>query len=254
MNDVGLGRDLYRWSKRFGAALIGVSLFVMAQHPLAGLVVAAGGALCFPAGRLAWWVGWRRHTRRLAAISTSPERAGEAIQMYEDLRDVGLPQWPSPIVTSAWLLTEESFQAAYDRLIAVDSSGLPDKVRAVVLNNRALALAHLGRAEEALPLATEALSLTDPSQRPYVLCTLGTAYVKAGRALEGVPFLSESASLEVDSAWSLAVRLRSLGDGLDAVGRVADARSAYRRAIDAAPGTRPAALAEERLAALDARA
>jgi len=138
MNDVGLGRDLYRWSKRFGTTVIGVSLF--------------------------------------------------------------------------------------------------------------------GRAEQALPLATEALSLADPSQRPYVLCTLGTAYVKAGRALEGVPFLSESARLEADSAWSLAVRLRSLGDGLDAVGRVADARNAYRRAIDAAPGARPAALAAERLAALDARA
>ena len=128
------------------------------------------------------------------------------------------------------LIAEERWSEAADLLAIVDATKLRRFHRAALACNRAWCLAQLGRGDEAVPLAEEALRLCGEKQRSTVLSTLGMAKQVLGSSAEAVRLLEESLQ-RPRSTRARAATAFYLGEALRSLGRIHEARAAYQRAF-----------------------
>jgi tetratricopeptide (TPR) repeat protein len=132
---------------------------------------------------------------------------------------------------------------------SIDTSKVGSVDKLMIDDLRARSLAHLGRAEEALPMARavvdEARRVGHPRLERFVH-TLGTAQLKAGDPASAL------ASFDAGIAAGAGARVTERvafhrGEALRALGRIDDARGEYERAIEARPESSWGRRAQERL-------
>ena len=149
-------------------------------------------------------VEWVRHSLRI--YDDNAEAWGMLGRLYEDLGRVG------------------ASDAAYEKSIDLDPEN------AAVLNNFAYSLAQRGsRLDRALELATRALEL-EPENEIF-LDTRGWVHYRRGELALALEYLERA----VDAGGAAAEVYEHLGDVHRARGASADARDAYRRALELEP-------------------
>ncbi|MGZ3428253.1 MAG: hypothetical protein ACXVDD_23895 [Polyangia bacterium] len=145
-------------------------------------------------------------------------------------------------------LHEERWDEARALLAKVDRARLPDDLRAVHDNTLAWCLAHDGAGAEAVALAETALAGATEELRPYCHGTLGVALLADGRPADAARALERAVALG-GPAWAQAVRYYHLGVARATLAQLAEARTAWERAVAAAPRSRCGRRAAERLSA-----
>lgn len=126
---------------------------------------------------------------------------------------------------------------------------LAPRLRGRLLNNLAICSLEVGEANEAVSAASEGLACTPKEDRSIVLTTLAAAYLRLGRHADALPLLDEAMHLPSERS-NLARTSLFRGDALSALGRGAEAREAFERAIELAPQGSSARTARERIAAM----
>jgi uncharacterized protein HemY len=137
------------------------------------------------------------------------------------------------------LLIEERWNEALVALQALDRDRLQtDDERAGLDEDIAWARLNLGEGEAAVALAESALArVKGLAYRVCCLGTLGAALVVSGRPSEAVPVLERALAAGDDAPARQATRAHWLGEALRALGRFAEARVAYERAVASASTT-----------------
>jgi tetratricopeptide (TPR) repeat protein len=253
---IALVRDLY-WPAVMAAmgvaALVGLAAGASAWLlPLVGFVGIGFTAAWRPLSRRAMSRMLVRHYDALDQARLLDDRA--AVQRwYDELEEyarvfAGANTRFLDHARAFVAMHEERWHDAYALLRRVDRERLPAAARAVHDNTTAWCLAHAGAGAEAVTLAEAALAAADDQLRPYCQGTLGIALFYDGRFADAARAL-ERAIEHGGPAWAQAVRYHYLGEARAAISRFDEARSAWERAVAAAPRSRWGRRAAERLAA-----
>jgi tetratricopeptide (TPR) repeat protein len=197
----------------------------------------------------------RRASARLAAAF----RRGDTETARKVLHEIVACASPTPGNLTAARLTEASLLGVEGRheqasrlLEAIDPAPLASLQRALLFNNLAYARALAGRGDDAVDAAEKARRLCPPHAdartRARILGTLGIARVRAGQYDTGVALLVDVLQAG-GTPRDQAVRAYFLGEGLRAIGRVIEARDAWKLGAREAPASEWGKRSAERLSA-----
>jgi tetratricopeptide (TPR) repeat protein len=243
----------YAWLVLAGLWVAGVTALLI-DHRLGILTFFVMVAVESVVWRLAWHWMWRRAGRRHVA-AFEREDVDAALRTLDTM----VVRRPSPAFR-AWLAFERaSVSMLHDRwheavvaLRAVDRDALSEPLRQDLDNNLAWALAHDGAEDEAVALARTVVerARADASvpvdARAAYIGTLGVALVRRGAPAPGLELLREALALGGTPRMQ-AMRYLFVGDAQRALGREDAEREAYLECIRAAPSSRSARAAAERL-------
>lgn len=251
-----MGISTKMWALRLGLlAGLGVS-FGLSLH-LSGTQanwlwpVLVGLVLLELAGE--WWLkrwAWREHARLVRSGAYGPAAA-----LLRGLKDFSAGRPATLALIDLQLGVIDSLQGRYLEARAVYERLLEEPAmvgyRAIIENNLAWSLMHLGVTGRALQLAKTALAEGEARRVPYAGLFRGTyavGLVLARRCDEALPLLQRVLSESPgDGAYAQAARAFYLGEALAALGRGAEAHAAYQRALREAPQSIWAAQALARL-------
>jgi predicted Zn-dependent protease len=149
-------------------------------------------------------------------------------------------------------MAEERYAEARAILESLDQNVLGEELLPNIQSATAFCMTHLGETSAAVELARTAVGRVggaDDDRVADLLGILGACLVQDGQPGDGVPILQKAIGRGAGQPRGQAVRAYYLGEGLQALGRSADARAAWERAVAAAPASRFAGRARERLAA-----
>jgi tetratricopeptide (TPR) repeat protein len=148
------------------------------------------------------------------------------------------------------LLLEEQYQDALEELQALDRGKLPKNATPVVENQIAWCQMNLGKPDKGMQIAQSVLPQLEcmgPDYGSSGHLVLGTGNFLLGKPYEAMPHLEET---YLNSAHLPAMRVTAafyLGECFSALGKLEEARKAYRDAELALPNSKFAARASERL-------
>ena len=148
------------------------------------------------------------------------------------------------------LLLEEQYQEALEELQALDRRKLPRNATPVVENQIAWCQMNLGKPDKGMQIAQSVLPQLESMGLDYGSSghlVVGTAYFLLGKHNEAVPHLEETYLNSAHLPGMGVTAAFYLGECFSALGKVEEARKAYRDAEFALPNSKFAARASERL-------